>query len=55
MKAIETGFEMITILKNEGITGLWEYLKDQFNDLKATVMDAIMDMIQSQVIQAGIK
>lgn len=55
IKALEVGFDIVMILKNEGIAGLWEYLKDQFNDLKATVMDAIMDMIQSQVIQAGIK
>ena len=34
---------------------LWEYLKEQFADLKETVMDAIMDIIQNQVIQAGIK
>lgn len=55
IKALEVGFDIVMILKNEGIAGLWEYIKDQFNDLKQTVMDAIMDMIQSQVIQAGIK
>jgi putative lipoic acid-binding regulatory protein len=43
------------MVKKDGIAGLWEHLKDQFQDLKATVMDAIMDIIQSQVIQAGIK
>jgi len=55
IKALEIGFDIVMILKNEGIAGLWEYIKDQFNDLKETVMNAIMDMIQSQVIQAGIK
>ena len=55
MKVLETGFEMVQIVRKEGVAGLWEHLKDQFADLKTTVMDAIMDIIQSQVIQAGIK
>ncbi|MDI1257323.1 MAG: hypothetical protein PSV16_14610 [Flavobacterium sp.] len=55
IKALETGLEVVQIIRKDGIAGLWEYLKDQFQDLKATVMDAIMDIIQNQVIQAGIK
>ncbi len=55
MKVLETSFEMVQIVRKEGVAGLWEHLKDQFVDLKATVMDAIMDIIQTQVIQAGIK
>lgn len=55
MKVLETSFEMVQIVRKEGVAGLWEHLKDQFADLKATIMDTIMDMIQTQVIQAGIK
>ncbi len=55
MKVLETSFEMVQIVRKEDVAGLWEHLKDQFADLKATVMDAIMDIIQTQVIQAGIK
>lgn len=55
MKVLENGFEMVQIVRKEGVAGLWEHLKDQFADLKATIMDTIMDMIQTQVIQAGIK
>lgn len=55
MKVLETGFEMVQIVRKEGVAGLWEHLKDQFADLKATIMDTIMDMIRTQVIQAGIK
>ena len=43
------------VVRKDGAAGLWGYLKDQFADLKTTVMDAIMDIVQSQVIQAGIK
>uniref|UniRef100_A0AAU6WMY7 Uncharacterized protein n=1 Tax=Chryseobacterium endophyticum TaxID=1854762 RepID=A0AAU6WMY7_9FLAO len=59
MKVLETasekGLEVVQVVRKDGAAGLWEYLKDQFADLKTTVMDAIMDIIQSQVIQAGIK
>ena len=55
MKALETGSEMVQILRTEGISGLWEHIKEQFTDLKETVMDAVTGMIQSQVVQAGIK
>jgi phage-related protein len=43
------------VIRKEGIAGLWEYLKDQFADLKETVMDTIMEIIQTEVIKAGIK
>ncbi|WP_336703399.1 hypothetical protein [Chryseobacterium indologenes] len=59
MKVLETasekGLEIVQIVRKEGAAGLWGYLKDQFADLKTTVMDAIMDIVQTQVIQAGIK
>lgn len=55
MKVLETGFEMVQIVRKDGIAGLWEHLKDQFADLKETVMDTIMEIIQTEVIKAGIK
>jgi len=59
MKVLETasekGLEIVQVVRKDGAAGLWGYLKDQFADLKTTVMDAIMDIIQTQVIQAGIK
>lgn len=55
VQAMETGFEVFMIIKEKGIEGLWEYVKDQFNDLQAMVMDAIRDMIITKVVEAGIK
>lgn len=55
VQAMETGFEIFMIIKEKGIEGLWEYIKEQFNDLKAMVMDAIRDMIITKVIEAGVK
>lgn len=55
VKAVETGFTVINKIKEKGIMGLWEEVQEQFNDLKETVMEAIQNMIITQVIQAGIK
>ena len=55
MKVLETGMEIVQVIRKDGINGLWDYLKEQFQDLKQTVMDAVMGIIQTQVIQAGIK
>ena len=35
--------------------GIWEFIKDKFGDLKEMVIDAIKDMLITQVIEAGIK
>jgi len=53
--ALEKGFEIFQILKKNGITGIWTYIKQQFNDLKETVLGAIKEMVITKVIEAGIK
>jgi len=55
VKALEGGFQMFTIFATKGIDGIWEYLKEQFNDLKETVIESIKSMLITQVIEAGIK
>ncbi|GAA5084386.1 hypothetical protein GCM10023210_04150 [Chryseobacterium ginsengisoli] len=55
MKGLEGSFKMVQIVQKEGFAGLWEHVKDQFADIKATVMDTIIDIIKTQAIQAGIK
>lgn len=55
MKTLEGSFAMVKIVQKEGFAGLWEHVKDQFADIKATVMDTIVDIIKTQAIQAGIK
>ncbi|MEP2935284.1 MAG: DUF4157 domain-containing protein [Gilvibacter sp.] len=55
VQALELGFEIFQILRTGGIDGLWEYLKEQFNDLKETVIGAIKEMVITTVITAGIK
>ncbi len=55
VQAIEEGFEIFQVIKNEGLAGAWDYMKEQFNDLKATIMDSMMGMLISEVIEGGIK
>jgi hypothetical protein len=55
VKGIEATVDIFIIIKNDGIMGLWGFVKDKFQDLQATVMDAIRDMIISKVVEAGIK
>ncbi|CAL2090325.1 hypothetical protein [Tenacibaculum sp. 190524A02b] len=52
---MEKAVEIFKIVKKDGVKGLWEYIKEQFNNLKEMVMDAIRDMIITKVIEAGIK
>ncbi|MCJ8291225.1 MAG: hypothetical protein MJK07_15735 [Flavobacteriales bacterium] len=55
VNALESGFEMFKLFAKEGVAGIWEYLKDQFSDLKETVMGAIKSMLITKVIEGGIK
>ncbi|PSN76555.1 hypothetical protein C8B47_26695 [filamentous cyanobacterium CCP4] len=55
VSGIEQGSELFMTLKNDGPAGMWEQVKDQFTDLKQTVMDEIQNMLITEVIRAGIK
>jgi len=55
MSVIETTMELFTKIRTQGISALWEYVKEQFANLKEMVMGAIQNMLVTQVIQAGIK
>jgi Skp family chaperone for outer membrane proteins len=53
--AMEQGVEMIQVVKEQGPEGMWEQVKEDFNDLQATVIDQIKNMVITQVITAGVK
>jgi hypothetical protein len=55
VNALETGFEVFVIVKNEGLPGLWEWVKDKLGDIKAQVIDGIKEMLITEVIEAGIQ
>lgn len=39
----------------KGVAGIWEYAQEQFTALKQNIMEQIKTMIQTTIIQAGIK
>jgi hypothetical protein len=55
VKVLETGFEIFMIVKTKGLAGLWEYIKEQFSNLKEMVIEEIKSLIITQVITAGVK
>ncbi|XOV67677.1 MAG: hypothetical protein ACFHU9_00635 [Fluviicola sp.] len=55
LDVLMTGFDMFKTFATEGAMGIWKYVKDKFMDIKATVIDAIKEMLITKVIEAGVK
>ena len=53
--AAEKTFEIFMLIKEKGISGIWGEIREQFSDLKETVMDEIKNMVIVEVIKAGVK
>lgn len=51
--ALETGFEIFMIVKNEGLGGLWKFIQEKIGDLKVMVLEAIQNMLVEKVLKAG--
>jgi len=54
VSALETAWDVLQIIRTEGLAGLWEYVKDKIGDLKTMVLEQIKDMVITQVIKAGV-
>src|SRR5262249_51572060 len=52
--ALEKAAEVFKTLASEGISGLWNFIKEKVGDLKSMVLDAIFDFIKERVIIAGV-
>ncbi|MBW4652196.1 MAG: DUF4157 domain-containing protein [Kaiparowitsia implicata GSE-PSE-MK54-09C] len=55
VSGMEQGSELFMMLKNDGPSGMWNEVQDQFTDLKQTVMDEIQNMLITEVFRAGVK
>jgi hypothetical protein len=53
--ALEKAFDIFVIIKEQGLGGLWQFIKDKLTNLKDMVMDGIKDMVITQVIKAGVQ
>ncbi len=54
VKTLETAFDIFMVVKNEGLAGLWNYIKEKIDDLKTTVWDAIQNFLIEKVLMAGV-
>ncbi|HEY5879827.1 MAG TPA: hypothetical protein VIU11_13025 [Nakamurella sp.] len=51
---IQSKIEIFTILATQGISGLWNWIKDKLGDLKSMILTPIMDFVKEKIIVAGI-
>lgn len=55
VERLEKAYEIFQVVKEGGLQGLWEYLKDQFANIKEMVMEEIKSMLIQEVVEAGIE
>jgi hypothetical protein len=47
-------FKIFTIIKKEGITGLWEFIKEQFSDLKERLLEEAKTFAITTIIEVAV-
>lgn len=55
VKAMETGFDIVMKLVNEGPAAAWEELLKTLSSLKAMVVDAAIDFVKGEVVKIAIE
>jgi hypothetical protein len=54
VRALETGFDIVVTLVNEGPAAAWDKIREQLSNLKEMVMEQIMTFVRDNVITAAI-
>ncbi|TDH27276.1 DUF4157 domain-containing protein [Segetibacter sp. 3557_3] len=54
VSGLEKAAEIFIILKNEGIGGLWKFIKEKVEQLKDTVIEGIKSFVIEKIVVAGI-
>ncbi len=54
IKVGEKIFKVFTIVKKEGITGLWEFVQEQFTDLKEKLIEEAKAFALREIIEAAV-
>jgi hypothetical protein len=52
--ALEKTADVFKILMTQGISGLWDFIKEKVLDLKSMVMDAVLEYVKEKVLVAGV-
>jgi hypothetical protein len=54
VSALEKGFDMFILWKNEGAAGLWKFVQDKLTNLKEMVIGGIQSFVVESIINAGV-
>ncbi|MBD1867174.1 DUF4157 domain-containing protein [Cyanobacteria bacterium FACHB-471] len=54
VSALEKGFDMFILWKNEGAAGLWKFIQDKLANLKEMVIGGIQSFVVDTIINAGV-
>jgi hypothetical protein len=54
VSALEKGFDVFILWKNEGAAGLWKFIQDKLTNLKEMVMGGIQGFVIDSIIGAGV-
>ena len=54
MAAIEKGVEIFSVLRTQGVAGLWQMLLDKLGDIKEMILAQVKDFVITKIITAGI-
>ena len=54
MGAVEKGVEIFSVLRTQGVAGLWQMLVDKLGDIKEMILEQVKDFVITKIITAGI-
>src|SRR6185503_455534 len=54
MAAIEKGVEIFSVLRTQGVAGLWQMLLEKLGDIKELILEQVKDFVITKIITAGI-
>ena len=54
MAAIEKGVEIFSVLRTQGVAGLWQMLLEKLGDIKEMILEQVKDFVITKIITAGI-
>ena len=54
MGAVEKGVEIFSVLRDQGVGGLWQMLLEKLGDIKEMILEQVKDFVVTKIITAGI-
>ena len=54
MAAVEKGVEIFSVLRHQGVAGLWQMLLEKLGDIKEMILEQVKDFVITKIITAGI-